>query len=263
MTLRFAVGALLATFGVSFGFAAGGADSEQPNILLIVADDLGYSDLGAFGGEIDTPHLDALAEEGYLLTQFHAAPNCGPSRAAMLTGVDSHRAGVGGNEGATADNQRDLPAYQGYLREDVVAVAELLRDAGYHTAMAGKWHMGHDPRNVPGARGFDQSFALLNGAASHWADQLPIIPGEETKYTRNDEIVGTLPEEFYSSTYFTDRIIEYIDEGLETDKPFFAYLAFTAPHNPLHAPDASIAKYRGSYDRGWDVLAGERAGPPD
>ncbi|MEH6609032.1 MAG: arylsulfatase [Halioglobus sp.] len=234
------------------------AAPARPNILLIVADDLGYSDLGAFGGEIHTPNLDALAEEGVMLTRFHAAPNCGPSRGAMLSGVDYHRAGLGGNVEIAADNQKGLPAYQGFLRDDVIAFPELLRDAGYHTYMAGKWHMGKDPRNLPGGRGFEQSFALLNGGASHWADQLALIPGSKTTYTENDEVVPELPDDFYSSTYYTDKIIEYIDSGLDDENPFFAYLAFTAPHNPLHAPDASTAKYRGVYDRGWDALALER-----
>jgi arylsulfatase A-like enzyme len=234
------------------------AAPDRPNILLIVADDLGFSDVGAFGGEIQTPNLDALANEGVMLTRFHAAPNCGPSRGAMLSGVDYHRAGLGGNVEIAADNQKGLPAYQGFLRDDVIAFPELLRDAGYHTYMAGKWHMGKDPRNLPGGRGFERSFALLNGGASHWADQLALIPGSKTTYTENDEVVRELPDDFYSSTYYTDKIIEYIDSGLDDENPFFAYLAFTAPHNPLHAPDASTAKYRGVYDRGWDALAQER-----
>jgi arylsulfatase A-like enzyme len=249
---------LFVLLSILFTIGPVAAEIARPNILLIVADDLGYSDLGVFGSEIETPTLDALAKEGFLLTQFHAAPNCAPSRSAMLTGVDAHRAGLGGNAGTQADNQKGLLAYQGFLREDVVAVSELLRDAGYHTAMAGKWHMGHDARNLPGGRGFDQSFALLNGAASHWADQAPIIPGAKTTYAHNDTVVPELPADFYSSTYYTDRIIEYIDDGLKNDNPFFAYLAFTAPHNPLHAPDAYIAKYKGRYDKGWDVLASER-----
>ena len=232
--------------------------AERPNILLIIADDLGYSDLGAFGGEIDTPILDSLARDGLLLRRFHAAPNCAPSRAATLTGVDYHRAGLGGNVEIVADNQKHLPAYQGSLRDDVIAFPELLQDAGYHTYMAGKWHMGKSPRNLPGGRGFERSFALLNGGASHWADQFALIPGSKTTYTGNDQVVDTLPEDFYSSTFYTDRIIEYIDSNLGDGTPFFAYLAFTAPHNPLHAPDASIAKYEGAYDEGWDHLARRR-----
>ena len=237
----------------SAGHAAG-----RPNILLIVADDLGYSDLGIYGSEISTPNLDSLARKGVLLSQFNVAPNCAPSRSAMLTGVDYHRAGLGGNVEVAADNQKGLPAYQGFLRDDVVAVSELLRDGGYHTYMAGKWHLGKDPRNLPGGRGFGRSFALLNGGASHWADQRALIPGSKTTYTNDDRVVSELPKDFYSSTYYADRIIEYIDSGLEDGKPFFAYLAFTAPHNPLHAPDASTEKYRGVYDKGWDVVAGER-----
>lgn len=232
--------------------------TERPNILLIVADDLGYSDLGSFGGEINTPNLDSLAREGVALRRFHAAPNCGPSRASMLTGVDYHRAGIGGNPEIAADNQKGLPAYKGVLREDVVTFPELLRDAGYHTYMAGKWHMGKSPRNLPGGRGFERSFALLNGGASHWADQLALIPNSKTTYTENDVVVEKLPDDFYSTTYYTDQIIKFIESDLDDDAPFFAYLAFTAPHNPLHAPDASIAKYKGVYAQGWDQLAKKR-----
>jgi arylsulfatase A-like enzyme len=251
---------LLLALGVGLqpGCASAERAAERPNILLIVADDLGYSDLGSYGSEISTPNLDSLARKGIQLSQFHVAPNCGPSRGAMMTGVDYHRAGLGGNVEVAAENQKGLPAYQGFLRDDVVAVSELLRDAGYHTYMAGKWHLGKDPRNLPGGRGFERSFALLNGGASHWADQRALIPGSKTTYTRDDEVVSELPKDFYSSTYYTDRILEYIDSGLEDEKPFFAYLAFTAPHNPLHAPDASTAKYRGVYDEGWDRVAAKR-----
>jgi len=231
----------------------------RPNILLIVADDLGFSDLGVTGGEIATPNIDALARAGILFTEFHVAPNCGPTRGSLLTGVDYHRAGMGGNPEVAAENQKGLPAYQGHLREDVVSVAELLQTAGYHTYMAGKWHLGKDARNLPGGRGFERSFALLNGAASHWADQAPIIPGSETLYTENDQPVEKLPPDFYSTMAYTDRIIRYIAENADDGRPFFAYLSYTAPHNPLHAPDDAIAKYRGRYDAGWDALAAERA----
>ena len=200
---------------------------QRPNVLLIVADDLGYSDVGVFGGEIATPNIDGLARAGVLFTQFHVAPNCGPTRGSLLTGVDFHRAGMGGNPEVTADNQKGLPAYQGHLRDDVVTVAELLQEAGYHTYMAGKWHLGHDPRNLPGGRGFEQSFALLNGGASHWADQTALIPGSQTQYTEDDQPVDELPEDFYSTTDYTDRIIEYIDENAGDDRPSFATTAWT------------------------------------
>ena len=231
---------------------------ERPNVLLIVADDLGYSDVGVFGSEIATPNIDGLARAGVLFTQFHVAPNCGPTRGSLLTGVDFHRAGMGGNPEVAADNQKGLPAYQGHLRDDVVTVAEMLQETGYHTYMAGKWHLGHHPRNLPGGRGFERSFALLNGGASHWADQTALIPGSKTQYTEDDQPVDELPEDFYSTMDYTDRIIDYIDENAGDDRPFFAYLSYTAPHNPLHAPDESIKKYRGRYEAGWDALAAER-----
>jgi arylsulfatase len=229
----------------------------RPNILLIVADDLGYSDVGVFGSEIATPNIDALAAEGVMLTQFHVSPNCGPTRGAMMTGVDPHRAGLGGNHEVAAENQKGQPGYEGYLRKDVVTIAELLRGAGYHTYMAGKWHLGRDDNN-PASRGFEKSFALLNGAASHWADQASIIPGSATRYTSDGEIVDELPEDFYSSAWYTDQLISYIDTAGSDDAPFFAYLSYTAAHNPLHAPQEYIDKYRGRFDGGWDELAGER-----
>jgi len=229
----------------------------RPNILLIVADDLGYSDVGVFGSEIATPNIDSLAAEGVMLTQFHVSPNCGPTRGAMMTGVDPHRAGLGGNHEVAAENQKGQPGYEGYLRKDVVTIAELLRDAGYHTYMTGKWHLGRDD-NDPSSRGFEKSFALLNGAASHWADQAPIIPGSATRYTRDGEIVDELPKDFYSSAWYTDQLISYIDTAGSNDAPFFAYLSYTAGHNPLHAPQEYIAKYHGRFDEGWDELAVER-----
>jgi len=231
---------------------------QRPNILLIVADDIGFSDVGAYGSEIATPNIDALAAEGVLFSDFHVAPNCGPTRGSLLTGVDYHRAGMGGNPEVAAENQKESPAYQGFLRDDVVTVTELLHGAGYHTSMAGKWHLGHDARNLPGGRGFERSFALLNGGASHWADQAALIPGSQTHYTEDDQPVGKLPNDFYSTTTYTDRIIDSIAESATDDRPFFAYLSYTAAHNPLHAPDQAIERYRGRYDAGWDAVAAAR-----
>ena len=227
----------------------------RPNILLIVADDVGYSDVGVFGSEIATPNIDALAAEGVMLTQFHVFPNCGPTRGAMMTGVDPHRAGLGGNHGAMAENQEGKPGYEGHLRDDVVSLAQPLRDAGYHTYMTGKWHLGAGSNN-PASRGFEKSFALLNGAASHWADQGAIIPGSKTRYTRDGAAVEELPADFYSSSFYTDEIISYI--GADSDAPFFAFLSYTSAHNPLHVPQSYIEKYRGRFDAGWDALAASR-----
>jgi len=229
----------------------------RPNILLIVADDLGYSDVGVFGSEIATPNIDALAAEGVTLTQFHVSPNCGPTRGAMMTGVDPHRAGMGGNHEIAAENQKGQPGYEGHLRDDVVTVAQLLRDSGYRTYMTGKWHLGAE-RNNPASRGcgFEKSFALLNGGASHWADQGALVPGAKTRYTKDGEPVEKLPTDFYSSSFYTNELISYIES--ENDSPFFAYLSFTAPHNPLHVPQSYSEKYRGRYDAGWDALAAQR-----
>jgi len=228
---------------------------ERPNILLIVVDDVGYSDVGAFGSEIRTPNIDALAAEGMMLTQFHVFPNCGPTRGSMMTGVDAHRAGMGGNHEVAAENQKGQPGYEGHLRGDVVTLAELLRDAGYHTYMTGKWHLGKGQNN-PASRGFEKSFALMNGAASHWADQGAIIPGARTRYTKDGQPVEELPDDFYSSDFYTEELISYIDSN--DDAPFFAYLSFTAPHNPLHVPAAYSDKYDGRFDAGWDALAAQR-----
>ena len=228
---------------------------ERPNILLIVVDDVGYSDVGVFGSEIATPNIDGLAAEGMMLTQFHVFPNCGPTRGAMMTGVDPHRAGMGGNHGAQAENQVGKPGYEGHLRDDVVSLAQPLRNAGYHTYMTGKWHLGTGTNN-PASRGFEKSFALMNGAASHWADQGAIIPGSKTRYTRDGVTVEELPADFYSSDFYTDEIISYI--GADADAPFFAFLSYTSAHNPLHVPQTYIDKYRGTFDAGWDALAASR-----
>lgn len=258
---------LLIACGLVFGFLMSGCDRQQseaeadnttdtrPNILLIVADDLGYSDVGVYGSEIATPNIDALAGEGVMFTQFHVWPNCGPTRGAMMTGVDPHRAGMASNHGGAAENQKGMPGYEGHLRGDVVTIAQLTRDAGYHTYMTGKWHLG-DEQNNPAARGFEKSFALLNGAASHWADQVEIIPGDTTRYISDGQLVDELPADFYSSEFYTNKLISYIDS--EDDAPFFAYLSFTAPHNPLHVPAPYIEKYRGRFDAGWDALVVSR-----
>jgi arylsulfatase A-like enzyme len=254
------VSCLLAFFlsGCNGGSAGSGNDSApaaRSNILLIVADDLGYSDVGVFGSEISTPNIDSLAGEGLMLTQFHVSPNCGPTRGSMMAGVDPHRAGMGGNHEVAAENQKGKPGFEGHLRNDVVTVAQLLNDAGYHTYMTGKWHLGKG-ENDPASRGFEKSFALMNGAASHWEDQGAIIPGAKTQYTQDGVPVEKLPADFYSSSFYTDELISYIDS--HDDAPFFAYLSFTAPHNPLHVPEPYIAKYKGRFDAGWDALAAER-----
>jgi len=233
---------------------------RRPNFLVIVADDLGFSDLGAFGGEIATPHLDALATAGLRFTDFHTAPACSPTRAMLLTGTDHHIAGLGTLDEVASKSQRGQPGYEGYLNERVVTVTELLRDSGYRTFMSGKWHLGMTIETSPHARGFERSFALLPGAANHYASSPKAGTGfrrQDTLYTEDDKFVA-LPDDFYTSDGFTDKLIEYLDERPKDDAPFFAYLAFSAPHWPLQAPDDLIAKYRGRYDAGPDALRAAR-----
>ena len=226
---------------------------KKANLVLIVLDDAGYSDLGVFGSEIDTPHIDSLARNGVQFSQFHVTPNCSSTRASLLTGMDHHRTGLG-THGPAAENQQGKPGYEGYLNKRVVTLPEALRTAGYRTMMAGKWHLGsRDSGTWPSARGFDDCFALLNGGASHWEDNAPLFPSKPSVYVENGTTIKRLPKGFYSTDYYTGRIIHYIERRKNPDQPFFAFLSFTAPHNPLHAPAESIKKYEDKYLDGWDA----------
>jgi arylsulfatase A-like enzyme len=234
------------------------AADTRPNILVIVADDLGISDLGAFGGEIATPNLDQLAKQGLRFSQFHTAAACSPTRAMLMTGTDHHIAGIANMSELMTPEQRGKPGYEGGLNERVVTVAELLRDAGYATLMSGKWHLGVTQQQNPAQRGFARSFALLQAGHNHFGK--PDLPPPElggVAYTENGK-PAQLPKDFYSSDYFTDKLLEYLRADAAADKPFFAYLPFTAPHWPLQAPAASIEKYKGRYAGGWEVLRRER-----
>ena len=238
------------------------AHGVRPNILLVVVDDLGYSDLGSFGGEIPTPNIDRLAMDGIRFSNFHGAPMCSPSRAMMLTGVDSHPAGFGNMLEELSPNQKGQAGYEGYLSERVVTVSTLLHDAGYRTYLSGKWHLGSGPVAGPAARGFDRSFALDSGGASHFSDMQPAYapsPDVKANYWEDGEKLAELPPDFeYSSQFFVDRMIDYLSEEDDMEQPFFAYLSFTAPHWPLQAPDDAIALQAGRYDEGYDVVATRR-----
>ena len=231
---------------------------SRPNVLLIVADDLGFSDLGAFGGEIATPNLDALARDGLRLTDFHSAATCSPTRSMLMSGVDHHVAGIGSMAELTVPEQQGKPGYEGYLNERVVAFPALLRDAGYHTFMAGKWHLGLTEDRSPAARGFEKSFALLRGADDHVAQPWNTRLDPKQPYYREDGRLTTVPTDFYSSNFYADKLVSYLQTSQGDGKPFFAYLAFTAPHWPLQAPAEVIAKYAHRYDGGYEVLREER-----
>lgn len=243
------VAAVLAS-GLSSNAAADGA-VRRPNLLVIVADDLGWSDLGSFGGEVATPTLDGLALSGVRFSGFHTAPACSPTRAMLLSGVDSHRVGLGTMAELPNQGTRGAPGYETYLNDRVASIADLLRVGGYLTVMTGKWHLGLTPEREPAARGFEHSFALLEGASNHFgADQGPAWAdaGLAPSY-RDDGKAARLPDGAYSSDYFVDQAGKAGD-----DRPFFAYLSFTAPHWPLQAPAETIAKYGGRYDAGYDAL---------
>jgi arylsulfatase len=230
------------------------ATQKRPNILLIVADDLGYSDIGSFGGEIATPTLDALAKEGLQFTGFHVLPTCSPSRSVLLSGLDNHRAGLGTMGELKTPEMDGHPGYAGYLNFEVAVLPEVLKAGGYHTYMAGKWHLGMGEDTRPSARGFEETFALLPGGGSHWSDRRKLAPPEIMIYARNGVPVDSLPEDFYSTQYYTDMLLSWMRQNRGDGKPFFAFLSYTAPHDPLHAPKEYIDKYKGMYDEGWDHL---------
>ncbi|WP_205665245.1 arylsulfatase [Caldimonas tepidiphila] len=240
------------------------APKRAPNFLLILADDLGYSDIGAYGGEISTPNLDRLARTGTQLTSFYASPFCSPTRAMLMSGSDNHLIGYGDMAELMLDQQRGKPGYEGHLNDRVVTLPEVLKQSGYRTVMAGKWHLGNTEALSPAARGFDRSYAMTMGGASHFGDQLGIITADPDKppkamYRENGKAVDIPRDGFYSSDAFASRLIQYLEETRgDGSRPFFAYLAFTAPHWPLHAHDEDIARYDGKYDAGYDAIRAQR-----
>ncbi len=234
------------------------AAPAPPNFLVLIADDLGYTDLGAFGGEIRTPNLDRLAAAGTRFTSFYTAATCSPTRAMLLSGVDHHRAGLGGMASLMGDDLEGRIGYEGYLNEHVLHLPALMRNAGYHTSIAGKWHLGQAEDQSPPARGFDRSFVLLTGAASHFEDAAPVDSFDPIRYRRDGALVAGLPSGFYSTRAYADELIGYIREATEAGKPFFALGTWTAPHWPLQVPDEFLDLYAGAYDEGWEALVERR-----
>ncbi|MCA8318587.1 arylsulfatase [Burkholderia cepacia] len=246
--------------------------AKRPNILYIMADDLGYSDIHAFGGEINTPNLDALAASGRILSNHHAATVCAITRAMLVSGTDHHLIGEG-TMGVPTDERRGLPGYEGYLNDRALSFAQLLKDAGYHTYIAGKWHIGSGivgsatgSGQTPDQWGFERSYVLLGGAATnHFAHE----PAGSSKYSEDGRYVqpgqpgqpggaGGSPAVFYSTDFYTQKLISYIDANKQDGKPFFAYAAYTSPHWPLQVPDPWLHKYAGVYDAGYDAIRNAR-----
>ncbi len=231
------------------------ASGKRPNILFILADDLGYADLGIFGSEIPTPNLDALARDGMMLTNFYAGMTCSPTRSMLMSGTDNHLAGLGVMGAPTRADQKGQPGYEGYLNFRIASLADLMTDAGYNTYMTGKWHLGEEVATGPHARGFKHAFASLDGAAhlGGWDWRGPQPAGY-----RDDDALVHVGDDWYTTRDYTSRMLQYIDQGHADGKPFFAYLAYTAPHWPLQAPKESIARFKGKYDAGYEALYAAR-----
>ena len=251
----------LAFFFVALLFLMMGAvtaqAAQQPNIVLILADDLGFTDIAPYGSEISTPSLTALANEGLRFTNYHTAASCAPSRAMLLTGVDNHRAGVSNIPEAIPPDQSAVDNYQGVLGNKVVTVASLLEEAGYHTYMAGKWHLGKERHQLPGRRGFERTVAMADTGADNW-EQKPYIPIYKKANWFADGEEMELPKDFYSSRFLIDKTIEFIDSNRADGQPFFAYVPFQAVHIPVQAPQEFIEQYMGVYDVGWEQLRQDR-----
>lgn len=228
--------------------------TNRPNFIVIMVDDLGFSDLGCYGGEINTPNIDSLGFNGIRFTQMYNGARCCPSRAALLTGLHPHQAGIG-----QMTNDLGVPAYQGYLNETSVTMAEVLGGTGYRTLMSGKWHvasswdnrlrdqwvLGDKKHPMPKQRGFDRFFGLMNAADSYWNPKSLVM---------EDQLIDVETSDFHLTDAIADNAVKQIDEAVGMGKPFFQYLAFTAPHWPLHAWEDDIAKYEGKYMKGWDAI---------
>jgi arylsulfatase len=229
------------------------AQEKRPNVLLLVADDMGWSDVGAYGGEIFTPNLNRLASQGYQFLNFHVGSMCAPTRSMLMTGVDNHIVGLGNMAEMVSDNQRGKPGYEGRLNGKAVTIASLLHDAGYHTYMAGKWHLGYSKEALPAAQGFEDSFILAEGGADNY-ELKSYTPKYPTAHFFDGLKPADLPPNFYSTEFYTDKMIGWIDANLSDGKPFFAYLAYQAVHMPLQVPAEYTERYLDTYQAGWDKV---------
>jgi len=254
---------LISALGVAAGIAlpavAPAADAaRRPNIVVILGDDMGFSDIGAFGSEIRTPNLDALAKDGVRFTNFYTHASSSPTRATLLSGVDTHVSGLGNMDEWTAPNQKGVPGYEGYLNDRVATLPSLLKDSGYHTYMVGKWHLGKNPNQIPAARGFERDFSLLDGAGSYWDMTNFTGASPQSVFTEDGRYLNKLPDDYYATKTYTDKLINFIDANRGDGKPFFAYVAHQAPHDPYHLPREWRNSHIGEYDKGWDAVRQER-----
>jgi arylsulfatase/uncharacterized sulfatase len=250
---------LLVTILSSSGlaWAQGQEPPARPNFVLILVDDVGFMDFGAYGGEAATPNIDRLATNGVMFTNYHTSPLCSPSRAMLLTGVDNHRTGVATIPEVLPPEQHGQPGYSMHLEPGVVTVASRLKASGYRTYMTGKWHLGDGEGDLPNGHGFERSFALDASGADNW-EQKSYMPYYNKAPWYEDGKPAELPKNFYSSEFIVDQMIEYLDAEKEDTRPFFAYVAFQAVHIPIQAPREFTAKYEGVYEDGWHALRQER-----
>lgn len=245
-------GALLVSVLMCSPFAL----AKKPNVLLIVADDVGFSDIQPFGSEIQTPNLQKLAQQGATLSNFYSGPTCSVTRSMLLTGQDNHQVGMGTMAELLQPEHEGNEGYQGVLNHKAATLAEILHQNGYQSFMSGKWHLGKKPELIPSARGFDQSFVLLQGGAGHF-DETPLLLNYDPIYLENGKKVS-LPNDFYSTDYYTNKMLNFLETSRDKEKPFFAYLALTSAHWPLQAPDQYIEKYKGQYKDGYEAIRQNR-----
>ena len=246
---------LLAAAALTLPVATGAAPPKpaRPNIVILLADDWGFSDVGAFGGEMATPHLDALAARGVRFSNFHVAGSCSPTRAMLQTGVINHRAGLGNMPETIPPAHLGKPGYDSHLNNRVVTIADQLRAGGYRTYLTGKWHLGHTSDTLPTARGYDHAFALSQSGADNFENKPNLLLYEFADWTEDGK-PARVPDGFYSSTFLVHRMIRYIDSGQTSGKPFLASINFLANHIPIQARDADIAAYAGRYTQGWTAM---------
>ena len=255
---RASLATALAVGAALLGNLAEAQATRRPNIVVILGDDMGFSDMGSFGSEIRTPNLDSLAKGGVRFTNFYTHASCSPTRSMLLSGVDTHLNGLGNMSEWTAPNQMGVDGYEGNLNDRVVTLPQLLKDAGYHTYMVGKWHLGKEPTQIPAARGFERDFTLLDGMGSYWDDWNFSALTPKSLYTEDGRYLKSLPKDFYATKTYTDKMIKFIDENHGDGKPFFAYVSHQAPHEPYHLPKEWRNRHVGEYNKGWDALRQER-----
>jgi arylsulfatase/uncharacterized sulfatase len=229
----------------------------RPNIVILLVDDAGLMDFPAFGGEANMPNIDRLAQTGAMFTGYRTSPSCAPSRAMLLSGVDNHRTGMATIPEFLRPEDRSKPGYSMRLEPGVQTIADRLKAAGYRTYMTGKWHLGREEGDLPNHHGFDRSFALDASGADNW-EQKSYLPFYSFAPWYEDGAPADLPEDFYSSEFLVDKMIDYIDEDGGSDAPFLAYIGFQAIHIPIQAPREFIDKYEGVFDGGWNVLREQR-----